>query len=78
MVSPLSFATAVLVPGRVQNTRRHRREYLANQLCPVKVKASLQFVAIAEELSNESNHEKQQSILKSINSLVEIIDKIKK
>jgi UPF0148 protein len=33
---------------------------------------------LSEELSNESNHEKQQSILKSINSLVEIIDKIKK
>jgi len=32
---------------------------------------------LSEELASESNHEKQQSILKSINSLVEIIAKMK-
>ena len=32
---------------------------------------------LTEELSNESDHEKQESILKSINSLVEIIKKMK-
>ena len=32
---------------------------------------------LTEELASEPNHEKQQSILKSINSLVEIIGKMK-
>ena len=34
--------------------------------------------ALSKELEQESNHEKQQVILKSINSLIEAIDKIKK
>jgi len=33
---------------------------------------------ISKELEQESDHEKQQTILKSINSLIEAIDKIKK
>ena len=32
---------------------------------------------LTQELSEESNHEKQESILRSINSLVEIIKKMK-
>ena len=32
---------------------------------------------LTEELSEEQNHEKQESILRSINSLVEIIKKMK-
>ena len=32
---------------------------------------------LTEELSEESNHEKQESLLRSINSLVEIIKKMK-
>jgi UPF0148 protein len=32
---------------------------------------------LTEELSGESNHEKQESLLRSINSLVEIIKKMK-
>ena len=32
----------------------------------------------SKELEQEKNHEKQQQILKSINSLVETIDKLKK
>ena len=32
---------------------------------------------LTDELSEESNHEKQESLLKSINSLVEIIKKMK-
>ena len=32
---------------------------------------------LTEELSDESNHEKQESLLRSINSLVEIIKKMK-
>lgn len=33
---------------------------------------------LSKELENESDHQKQQSILKSINSLIEAMDKIKK
>ncbi|MFB5619289.1 MAG: Sjogren's syndrome/scleroderma autoantigen 1 family protein [Candidatus Nitrosomaritimum aestuariumsis] len=33
---------------------------------------------LSKELENESDHQKQQSILKSINSLIEAIDKINK
>ena len=33
---------------------------------------------LTDELSDESNHEKQELILRSINSLVEIIKKLKK
>ena len=33
---------------------------------------------LSSELEQETDHEKQQEILKSINSLVEIIDKLKK
>jgi len=33
---------------------------------------------LSEELERESNHKKQQEILKSINSLVEILGKMKK
>ena len=33
---------------------------------------------LTDELSEESNHEKQEMILRSINSLVEIIKKLKK
>ena len=33
---------------------------------------------LSMELEQESDHEKQQSILKSINSLIEALDKIKK
>ena len=33
---------------------------------------------LTDELSEESNHEKQELILRSINSLVEIIKKLKK
>jgi len=33
---------------------------------------------LSKELQNESNHEKQQNILKTINSLVEILEKMKK
>ena len=33
---------------------------------------------LSKELENESDHQKQQTILKSINSLIEAIDKIKK
>ena len=33
---------------------------------------------LSKELENESDHQKQQVILKSINSLIEAIDKIKK
>ena len=33
---------------------------------------------LSKELEKETDHEKQQSILKSINSLIEAIDKIKK
>ena len=32
---------------------------------------------LSQELESEKNHEKQQEILKSINSLVEIIKKLK-
>lgn len=32
---------------------------------------------LSKELENESNHEKQQQILKSINSLIETIEKLK-
>jgi len=32
---------------------------------------------LSKELENETNHEKQQEILKSINSLIETIDKVK-
>ena len=34
--------------------------------------------ALSKELENESDHQKQQTILKSINSLIEAMDKIKK
>ena len=34
--------------------------------------------SLSRELENESNHEKQQNILKSINSLVEILEKMRK
>lgn len=34
--------------------------------------------SLSKELEQESDHEKQQNILKSINSLIEAIDKIKK
>ncbi len=34
--------------------------------------------AVSKELEQESDHEKQQTILKSINSLIEAIDKIKR
>ena len=33
---------------------------------------------LSKELEHESDHQKQQNILKSINSLIEAIDKIKK
>jgi len=33
---------------------------------------------LSKELEQESDHEKQQTILKSINSLIEAIDKIKR
>jgi UPF0148 protein len=33
---------------------------------------------ISKELEQESDHEKQQTILKSINSLIEALDKIKR
>ena len=33
---------------------------------------------LSKELENESDHQKQQTILKSINSLIEAMDKIKK
>ncbi|MDH3676950.1 MAG: autoantigen p27 domain-containing protein [Nitrosopumilus sp.] len=33
---------------------------------------------LSEELEQESDHQKQQNILKSINSLIEAIDKIKR
>jgi UPF0148 protein len=33
---------------------------------------------LSKELEHESDHQKQQAILKSINSLIEAIDKIKK
>ena len=33
---------------------------------------------LSKELEQESDHEKQQSILKSINSLIEALDKIKR
>ncbi|MDH3192498.1 MAG: hypothetical protein OEM18_07420, partial [Nitrosopumilus sp.] len=33
---------------------------------------------LSEELNQESNHEKQQEILKSINSIIETIERIKK
>ena len=33
---------------------------------------------ISKELEKESDHEKQQTILKSINSLIEALDKIKR
>lgn len=33
---------------------------------------------LSKELEKEADHEKQQSILKSINSIIEAIDKIKK
>ena len=33
---------------------------------------------LSKELENESDHQKQQAILKSINSLIEAMDKIKK
>ena len=33
---------------------------------------------LSKELENESDHEKQQIILKSINSLIEAVDKIKR
>lgn len=33
---------------------------------------------LSKELEQESDHQKQQAILKSINSLIEAIDKIKK
>ena len=33
---------------------------------------------LSNELENESDHEKQQIILKSINSVIEAVDKIKK
>ena len=33
---------------------------------------------LSKELEKETDHEKQQSILKSINSIIEAIDKIKK
>jgi UPF0148 protein len=33
---------------------------------------------LSKELEQESDHQKQQNILKSINSLIEAIDKIKK
>ena len=33
---------------------------------------------LSKELENESDHQKQQNILKSINSLIDALDKIKK
>jgi len=33
---------------------------------------------LSKELEQESDHEKQQTILKSINSLIEAMDKIKR
>jgi len=33
---------------------------------------------LSKELESESDHQKQQNILKSINSLIEALDKIKK
>ena len=34
--------------------------------------------SLSQELEKESDHEKQQTILKSINSIIEAIDKVKK
>lgn len=45
---------------------------------PVLANLEKKLESLSKELEKESNHEKQQEILKSINSLIETIEKLKK
>lgn len=45
---------------------------------PVLISLKNKLVELTKELESEKGHEKQQEILKSINSLIETIDKLEK
>jgi UPF0148 protein len=45
---------------------------------PTLVKFEQKLKALSEELEHENDHQKQQQILKSINDLIEIMEKLKK
>ena len=52
------------------------KEDSKNESSPL-MKLEKKLAKLTEELSEEENHEKQESLLRSINSLVEIIKKMK-
>ena len=61
-------------PEKREIPKENKQEKKEN---PLKNTLEKKLEVLSKELEQEENHEKQQSILKSINSVMETIDKIK-
>lgn len=61
-------------PEKRNIPQQNNKEQKSNLLQILEKKLEI----LSKELEHESDHQKQQNILKSINSLIEAIDKIKK
>jgi len=61
-------------PEKRNSPQQNNKEQKSNLLQILEKKLEI----LSKELENEADHQKQQNILKSINSLIEAVDKIKK
>ena len=61
-------------PEKRNIPQQNNKEQKSNLLQILEKKLEI----LSKELENEADHQKQQNILKSINSLIEAVDKIKK
>lgn len=63
--------------GREPEKKPEQKNVETKESSPVKI-LEKKLEQLSLDLENETNHEKQQSILKSINALIETIDNLKK
>jgi len=63
--------------GREPEKKHISVEKQPRKISPIKEILQKKMGILSKELENESDHEKQQSILKTINSLLETMEKIK-
>jgi UPF0148 protein len=63
--------------GRQPEKKEIPTENISNEITSIEKTFEKKLEALSKELEQEKNHEKQQSILKTINSLLETIGKLK-
>ena len=63
--------------GREPETREIRKQDIKSQKSNLVETLEKKLEILSKELEQESDHEKQQIILKSLNSIIEAMDKIK-